>query len=148
MRASQIIFGLVSFASVAFAYPEGLGVDAYSVPAECPLKSQKGDKLSMHYLTLRDVMQTGTLASDGSKFDSSRDRNQPFAFTLGTGQVIQGWDQGLVDMCVGEKRKLTIPSAMGYGARGFPPVIPPDATLVFDVELLGIPNQQAQKAEL
>ncbi|KAG8720145.1 Peptidyl-prolyl cis-trans isomerase fpr2 [Ceratobasidium sp. 394] len=140
MRAAQIIFGLVSFASVAFAYPEGLGVDAYHVPSECPLKSQKGDKLSMHY--------TGTLASDGSKFDSSRDRNQPFDFTLGAGQVIQGWDQGLVDMCIGEKRKLTIPSELGYGDRGFPPVIPAKATLDFDVELLGIKNRKAEKAEL
>ncbi|KAG8784646.1 Peptidyl-prolyl cis-trans isomerase fpr2 [Ceratobasidium sp. 428] len=148
MRASQIIFGLVSFASVAFAYPEGLGVDAYSVPAECPLKSQKGDKLSMHYLTLRDVMQTGTLASDGSKFDSSRDRNSPFDFTLGTGQVIRGWDEGLVNMCVGEKRKLTIPPEMGYGERGFPPVIPAASTLVFEVELLGIKTRQPEKAEL
>ncbi|KAG8787830.1 Peptidyl-prolyl cis-trans isomerase fpr2 [Ceratobasidium sp. 428] len=148
MRASQIIFGLVSFASVAFAYPEGLGVDAYSVPAECPLKSQKGDKLSMHYLTLRDVMQTGTLASDGSKFDSSRDRNQPFDFTLGAGMVIQGWDQGLVNMCIGEKRKLTIPPAMGYGERGFPPVIPANSELVFDVELLSIKDRKAEKPEL
>ncbi|KAG8719034.1 Peptidyl-prolyl cis-trans isomerase fpr2 [Ceratobasidium sp. 395] len=161
MRASQIIFGLVSFASVAFAYPEGLGVDAYSVPAECPLKSQKGDKLSMHYVilplayfilrlysSLLYALQTGTLASDGSKFDSSRDRNQPFDFTLGAGMVIQGWDQGLVDMCVGEKRKLTIPSKLGYGERGFPPVIPADSTLVFDVELMGIKNRQPEKAEL
>ncbi|QRV97051.1 FKBP-type peptidyl-prolyl cis-trans isomerase [Ceratobasidium sp. AG-Ba] len=140
MRPAQILFGLVSLASAALAYPEGLGVDAYSVPKKCPIKSQNGDKLSMHY--------TGTLQSDGSKFDSSRDRNQPFEFTLGSGQVIQGWDKGLVDMCIGEKRKLTIPSEFGYGDRGFPPVIPAKATLVFDVELLGIKNRKEDKAEL
>ncbi|OCF35181.1 FK506-binding protein 2 [Kwoniella heveanensis CBS 569] len=102
-------------------------------PEECPLKTRNGDKLSMHY--------TGTLAKDGSKFDSSRDRNQPFEFTLGAGQVIKGWDQGLLDMCVSEKRKLTIPPNMGYGERGHPPVIPPASTLIFEVELLGIKNR-------
>ncbi|WVF68468.1 FK506-binding protein 2 [Kwoniella sp. CBS 6097] len=102
-------------------------------PEECPIKTRNGDKLSMHY--------TGTLAKDGSKFDSSRDRNQPFEFTLGAGQVIKGWDQGLLDMCVSEKRKLTIPSDMGYGERGHPPVIPPASTLIFEVELLGIKNR-------
>ncbi|EGZ30331.1 hypothetical protein PHYSODRAFT_353748 [Phytophthora sojae] len=99
-------------------------------PEECPKKSQLGDVLSMHY--------TGTLRKDGSKFDSSLDRNQPFEFPLGAGRVIKGWDQGLVNMCVGEKRRLTIPSNMGYGDRGSPPKIPGKATLVFDVELLEI----------
>lgn len=88
--------------------------------------------LSMHY--------TGKLYSNGKKFDSSLDRNQPFEFTLGSGQVIKGWDQGLLGMCIGEKRRLTIPSDLGYGDRGAGSDIPPGATLVFDVELLEIKN--------
>ncbi len=88
-----------------------------------------GKTVSVHY--------TGTLL-DGSKFDSSLDRGSPFAFVLGGGQVIQGWDQGVAGMKVGGKRKLTIPPELGYGARGFPPVIPPHSTLVFEVELLDV----------
>merc|ERR1712142_882040 len=76
----------------------------------CEMKSRKGDKLSMHY--------TGTLHSDGSQFDSSYDRGDPLSFTLGAGQVIKGWDQGLLAMCVGEKRKLVIPADLGYGDSG------------------------------
>ncbi|EFP74288.1 FK506-binding protein 2 [Puccinia graminis f. sp. tritici CRL 75-36-700-3] len=104
-------------------------------PAECPIKTQNGDHLSMHY--------TGTLEDTGAKFDSSRDRDQPFDFTLGKKQVIAGWDQGLLDMCIGEKRKLIIPPHMGYGDAGAGGVIPGGATLVFDVELLDITNRKA-----
>ncbi|PWZ30281.1 hypothetical protein Zm00014a_025216 [Zea mays] len=79
----------------------------------------------------------GTL-TDGSVFDSSYDRGDPFEFTLGNGQVIKGWDQGLLGMCVGEKRKLKIPAKMGYGERGSPPKIPGGATLIFDTELIAV----------
>ena len=75
---------------------------------------------------------------DGSMFDSSRPRGQPFDFVVGRGQVIKGWDEGLVGMRVGGKRKLVIPSDLGYGSRGSPPVIPSDAVLVFDVELMNV----------
>jgi FKBP-type peptidyl-prolyl cis-trans isomerase len=91
--------------------------------------AQNGNAVTVHY--------TGTL-TDGTKFDSSHDRGTPFSFTLGEGNVIQGWEQGVLGMKVGEQRKLTIPSNLGYGDGGYPPVIPPKATLLFDIELLSI----------
>lgn len=88
-----------------------------------------GKTVTVHY--------TGWLV-DGSKFDSSRDSGQPFQFQIGAGKVIAGWEQGIAGMKVGGKRRLTIPSTLGYGENGYPPVIPGNATLVFDVELLAV----------
>jgi FKBP-type peptidyl-prolyl cis-trans isomerase len=92
-------------------------------------KAQAGHTVTVHYV--------GTL-TNGSKFDSSRDRGKGFTFKLGAGMVIKGWDQGVAGMAVGAVRKLTIPPHLAYGDRGFPPVIPPGSTLVFEVELLSL----------
>ena len=91
--------------------------------------AQSGRNATVHY--------TGWL-TDGTQFDSSKDRNDPFAFGLGRREVIAGWDEGVQGMRVGGRRKLTVPPALGYGARGAGGVIPPNATLIFEVELLGV----------
>ncbi|KAF3327739.1 FK506-binding protein 2-like protein [Carex littledalei] len=98
-------------------------------PETCSIQAHKGDRIKVHY--------RGTL-TDGKVFDSSFERGDPIEFELGSGQVIKGWDQGLLGMCVGEKRKLKIPAKLGYGDQGSPPVIPGGATLIFDTELVAV----------
>jgi peptidylprolyl isomerase len=122
-------------------YADSLGVDLSAMnKSESGLYTQdlvvgtgkeavSGSRAQVHY--------TGWLP-DGSLFDSSRPRGEAFTFALGAGQVIKGWDEGVVGMRVGGKRKLVIPSELGYGSRGSPPVIPSDAVLVFDVELMNV----------
>jgi FKBP-type peptidyl-prolyl cis-trans isomerase len=100
-------------------------------------EAKAGDDLDVHYV--------GTL-TDGKEFDSSKKRGVPFSFRLGAGRVIKGWDQGVAGMKVGGKRKLVIPPSLGYGEGGSPPVIPPNATLVFEVELVGIKPKVAADA--
>ncbi|KAF8855826.1 hypothetical protein BDZ45DRAFT_675986 [Acephala macrosclerotiorum] len=96
---------------------------------ECDRKSKKGDKISVHY--------RGTLEKDGSEFDASYKRGTPLDFVVGKGSVIKGWDDNLLDMCIGEKRTLTIPPEFGYGDRAMGP-IPAGSTLIFETELMGI----------
>ncbi|KAG0250418.1 Peptidyl-prolyl cis-trans isomerase fpr2 [Mortierella polycephala] len=105
-----------------------IGVKARNPDPNC-VKTKDGDNLSMHY--------TGTLWATGEQFDSSKDRG-PFDFVLGQGRVIKGWEQGLRGMCVGEKRKLSIPANLAYGDRSMGPSIPANSALVFEVELLAI----------
>merc|ERR1711963_1312701 len=124
---------LALFACVGFALSEpelkdsGLKVEYISKPDTCDKVARNGDMLSMHYV--------GTLES-GSKFDSSYDRSEPFKFQIGVGQVIQGWEEGVLGMCDGEKRRLIVPPQLGYGDQGAGDIIPGGATLYFEIELL------------
>jgi len=134
-----ILFLAVSFLTTnAFSKEEKMSGDIQETPSGLKYivietgegdKPEKGKKVKVHY--------TGKL-EDGSVFDSSIKRGVPIEFTLGVGQVIKGWDEGIADMKVGEKRQLIIPPDLGYGPNGHPPVIPPNSTLIFDVELVEI----------
>ncbi|XP_071441211.1 peptidyl-prolyl cis-trans isomerase FKBP2 [Hetaerina americana] len=131
---TEIVVLLYLAASFGYAKDEKSGKAKLQIGIKkradtCPIKSKNGDFLHMHY--------TGYL-EDGVVFDSSYERKNPLTFTLGSGQVIKGWDRGLLGMCEGEKRKLVIPSELGYGAHGSPPKIPGGATLIFEVELVKI----------
>ncbi|KAM6989978.1 peptidyl-prolyl cis-trans isomerase Fkbp12-like [Tautogolabrus adspersus] len=107
-----------------------MGVEVETLkPGDGATFPKKGQKVSVHYV--------GTL-TNGKKFDSSRDRKEPFQFKIGHGEVIKAWDEGVAQMSVGELAKLTCSPDYAYGVRGFPPVIPPNSTLIFEVELLGV----------
>jgi FKBP-type peptidyl-prolyl cis-trans isomerase len=129
-------FGIVSTTACA---EQGGGVTELiktDVKVGTGAEAKAGQYVSVHYTGwLYDAAAPG---HKGSKFDSSRDRGTPFSFPLGAGRVIQGWDQGVQGMKVGGQRTLVIPANLGYGARGAGGVIPPNATLLFDVELLGV----------
>ena len=125
---------LISVAVLALAWggevketESGLKVEYLTKPESCDKVARNGDMCSMHYV--------GTLES-GAKFDSSYDREEPFKFQIGVGQVIKGWEEGVLGMCVGEKRKLIVPPALGYGDQGAGDIIPGGATLYFEVELI------------
>ena len=146
MRALILAFAMISLVAIALAQDKKAGASGPTKVTGAPTKTpsgleywdikagsgpvaQSGQKVKVHY--------TGWL-TNGKKFDSSVDRGQPFEFMLGAGQVIKGWDQGVAGMKVGGKRQLKIPPDLGYGAAGAGGVIPPNATLIFDVELLGV----------
>jgi FKBP-type peptidyl-prolyl cis-trans isomerase len=105
------------------------GLEYWDIKEGTGATAQKGQTVKVHY--------TGWL-TNGKKFDSSVDHGQPFSFRLGAGEVIKGWDEGVAGMKIGGKRQLRIPPELGYGQRGYPPVIPENSTLIFDVELLGV----------
>ena len=141
MRLSRRLLALFAGATITMTTP-ALDANAVTLPSGVQYtdevvgtgpQPEPGQMVDVHY--------TGWLDENGArgrKFDSSRDRGKPFSFKIGAGQVIAGWDQGVATMHVGGKRTLVIPADQGYGARGAGGVIPPNATLIFDVELLGV----------
>ncbi|KAK8588460.1 hypothetical protein V6N13_087383 [Hibiscus sabdariffa] len=132
LKVSPIVLLLVLF-TLANAKKSGdvteLQIGVKYKPTSCEIQAHKGDRVKVHY--------RGKLI-DGTVFDSSFERGDPIEFELGSGQVIKGWDQGLLGMCVGEKRKLKIPAKLGYGEQGSPPTIPGGATLIFETELVSV----------
>jgi len=126
---------ILALAVSAYDAPTELIIDSTYTPADCSVKAKKGDQIKVHY--------TGTLHSNGNKFDSSFDRNQPLPVKLGAGQVIKGWDEGLVGTCLGEQRTLTIPANQAYGNRAVGGIIPANAALVFECELVEVNGQVA-----
>lgn len=140
-----LLFVLLALALIADAKKpklKQLQIGVRYRPRECTRKSKRGDTLTVKY--------KGSLYESRLEFDSTEDRfgeTTPFKFTLGADEVIQGWEKGMVDMCVGEKRKLLIPSDLGYGPNGAGQKIPPNSDLIFEVELLKIEEQQ-KKEEL
>lgn len=137
MRLHIFVLLAVAFAYCVVAKPS-IKATILEKPEACTVKAEKGDQVKVHY--------RGTL-EDGKQFDASYDRNQPFDFVVGAGQVIKGWEIGVKGMCVGEKRKLVIPPQLGYGDRGAGGVIPGGATLIFEVELLEIPGKTRNKSD-
>ncbi|KIJ68122.1 hypothetical protein HYDPIDRAFT_165828 [Hydnomerulius pinastri MD-312] len=150
MQFGKVWFSLLALAACALAVeqPTELIIETTYMPEDCPVKAAKGDMIAVHY--------TGTLFDGGAKFDSSLDRGPPINFQLlltltyivpvGVGQVIRGWDDGLLGMCVGEKRTLTIPARLAYGNRGAGKAIPPHSGLVFTTELVSL--EPAKRDEL
>lgn len=135
LAGAALSFLLLATAASTTAPTDELLIDT-TRPVACTRKTHTGDNISVHY--------NGTLASDGSEFDSSMRGGVPFTFELGAGEVIKGWDMGLLDMCIGERRTLTIPPRLGYGRSGSGP-IPGGATLVFETELVGIEGVQKEE---
>ncbi|KAH7824601.1 putative peptidyl-prolyl cis-trans isomerase fkbp2-like protein [Monocercomonoides exilis] len=117
--------------------PKQLIVETIEEGEECEMLTKKGHKVKVHY--------TGRLYGDDEIFDNSYERKQPFEFVLGFGQVVEAWDEGLLDMCVGEKRRLIVPPSKGYGRRGVPDLIPGSATLVYEIELVSFDYTKIHK---
>lgn len=138
LRFSALLAALAALSQLTSAADLQIGV-LKKIP-DCKRKAQNSDVVHVHY--------TGKLKEDGSVFDSSLERGQPIAFPLGAGRVIEGWDKGILGMCIGEKRKLTIPSELGYGSRGAGGAIPPNADLVFTVELVKIEGYEEEVEEI
>ncbi|TKA68946.1 hypothetical protein B0A55_08237 [Friedmanniomyces simplex] len=128
MRFSSVTAAITLLLAGAWALDKPLDIQVQH-STECSRKSARGDKVEVHY--------RGTLEKDGSEFDASYNRGQPLSFHVGKGQVIKGWDEGLLDMCPGDKRRLTIQPEWGYGAKGMGP-IPANSVLIFETELVGI----------